>query len=707
MNSTIKHHNEKVVDIIIPVYRGLEETLACINSVLNSKPYNKTQMNVIVINDASPEPELVAQLNAYVPLNVLTLLHNEENVGFVATVNRGMSQTDNDVVLLNSDAEVNNDWLDRLAAHLNDTHYGGDIASITPFSNNATICSYPVFCAQNPLPAGETLASIDALCQQANTGQSIELPTAVGFCMYIPRSALEQLGLFDEEAFGRGYGEENDFCARAIKAKMHNIMALDVFVKHEGGVSFAEEQTPLQEKASEILLKKHPEYNAWVMDHVLHNPAQLYRIKIDLLRFSQSTLPLIVCVLHVHGGGTQKHVEDLANALYGKANVLAVQPTEQGKWWLYAPYQGEHFELFFESNQREELFVLLERLNVTSFHYHHLLGLDEAFMTLAHRLGVPYDFTAHDFFTVDKKIHLPGDDLTIDKEKIRQFQGFLSGARRLFTPSVSAKTYLQAAYPELTFTAVSHPDTIIDDMPNPHIPDIAQQPVQVLLIGALGPEKGADILEKAIAYVKQEQLPIHFHLLGYTYQSLKSNAHISVYGAYEQDDLSTLITQINPHWIWFPTQTPETYSYTLSAAMAAGYPIISSDLGALPERLSDYSQAKVLAWQSTIADWCRAFLDYHFDDSMDLPRAQAFSVPDYLSELTRNTDKINLAVLDFAPFAKPHSMWKTEWSLRGFKLLMLRLLVWVKHRGIVAKLLRHIPVGVQLNIKNWLLGTRQ
>ena len=71
----------------------------------------------------------------------ITLLRNERNRGFVQSVNVGMSRhPDRDVVLLNSDTEVANDWLDRLLA-LAAAEPG--LASITPLSNNATICSYP------------------------------------------------------------------------------------------------------------------------------------------------------------------------------------------------------------------------------------------------------------------------------------------------------------------------------------------------------------------------------------------------------------------------------------------------------------------------------------------------------------------------------------------------------------------------------------
>ncbi len=44
------------------------------------------------------------------------------------------------------------------------------------------------------------------------------LPFLNGFCLMIRRADLDQVGLFDEAAFGQGYGQENDYCLRSAKA---------------------------------------------------------------------------------------------------------------------------------------------------------------------------------------------------------------------------------------------------------------------------------------------------------------------------------------------------------------------------------------------------------------------------------------------------------------------------------------------------------
>ncbi|MCM2253226.1 MAG: methyltransferase domain-containing protein, partial [Ramlibacter sp.] len=147
------------VDVIVPVYRGLHDTQLCIRSVLASSC--RTPWRLVILNDASPEPEVTQWLREVSQTDPrIVLLENERNLGFVATVNRGMALGDHDVLLLNSDTEVANDWLDRLrhAAYSNQR-----VASVTPFSNNATICSYPRFCEPNELPPGWDTRSLDAL----------------------------------------------------------------------------------------------------------------------------------------------------------------------------------------------------------------------------------------------------------------------------------------------------------------------------------------------------------------------------------------------------------------------------------------------------------------------------------------------------------------------------------------------------------------
>ena len=269
-----------MIDVIIPVYRGFEQTRRCIEAALGSR--GREPYHVVVIDDASPETDIAALLDSMARDGRIELLRNERNLGFVRTANRGMAlHADRDIVLLNSDTEVANDWLDRIHAA---AMRADDIATVTPFSNNATICSYPFEGWTGGLPGTLGLAELDRLFAATNAGVAIDIPTAVGFCMYIRRACLAQIGSFDAERFGRGYGEENDFCMRARKAGWRHVLAGDVFVFHEGGVSFSEERHALVRENAHALIEVHPEYNRVVHDFIIADPARPLRDAIDSAR---------------------------------------------------------------------------------------------------------------------------------------------------------------------------------------------------------------------------------------------------------------------------------------------------------------------------------------------------------------------------------------------------------------------------------------
>jgi GT2 family glycosyltransferase/glycosyltransferase involved in cell wall biosynthesis len=341
---------QAAVDIIVPAYRGPDETRRCVESVLSSTC--RTPYELVVIDDCSPDPALTRWLREKAAGGRFTLLENATNLGFVATANRGMAlHHERDVVLLNNDTEVANDWLDRLAACA-----GKDplVATVTPFSNNATICSYPFEGWGGGLPGRLGLAALDRLFALTNAGRSVDLPTAVGFCMYIRRACLVELGLFDVDRFGRGYGEENDFCMRAAKAGWRNLLAADVFVFHEGGVSFTDERRALQDAAMAALLQAHPEYLDKVRDFVRRDPLAPLRAAINdarsaagaeeqaaveaerALRAGRSakatdalSRPARLHITHSWGGGTGRWVSDYCKGDSGRRSLVLHSCTDR------------------------------------------------------------------------------------------------------------------------------------------------------------------------------------------------------------------------------------------------------------------------------------------------------------------------------------------------------------------------------------------
>src|SRR5690606_29471953 len=140
-------------------------------------------------------------------------------------------------VILNSDVRVPANWLERLMQPIFEDRR---VASTTPFSNRATICSFPNFCRDNDMLLGLSVDAIDRHFRAVKPPAfPVELPTGLGFCVGLSKHFLERVGHFDEETFGRGYGEENDWCCRAAEAGGSHALVENLFVEHDHGGSFS------------------------------------------------------------------------------------------------------------------------------------------------------------------------------------------------------------------------------------------------------------------------------------------------------------------------------------------------------------------------------------------------------------------------------------------------------------------------------------
>lgn len=266
------------VDVVVPVYGGRALALQAIDSVLGAA--TRESFELVVVDDASPDPLLRSELQALAEAGLITLMENERNVGFVGAVNRGFAlHPSRDVVLLNSDARVFGDWLDRLLAALRTPR----TATATPLSNAATILSYPATLCENRLPADGDVAQWDRLCAATDL-PVVEIPTGVGFCMAVSRACLDRIGAFDQDRFGRGYGEENDFCLRAAAAGWRHVAATSLFVWHRGGASFGRERDALVEAAQATIETFHPGYAATVGRFIHDDPLEPARRALDVAR---------------------------------------------------------------------------------------------------------------------------------------------------------------------------------------------------------------------------------------------------------------------------------------------------------------------------------------------------------------------------------------------------------------------------------------
>tara|TARA_R110001583_G_scaffold17482_2_gene70652 strand:+ start:15959 stop:18730 length:2772 start_codon:yes stop_codon:yes gene_type:complete len=613
--------SKQITDIIIPVYKGLDETINCIKSVFSVKC--DSTFNVFVINDCSPEPELTKQLRLLEKKLSFKLLENENNLGFVGTVNRGMKLSeDNDVLLLNSDTIVTNNWLDHIvnAAYSNNT-----IGTVTPFSNNATICSYPKFCADNELPKIVELNELSQVFSEVNKGKTVDLPTAHGFSMFIKRETLNDVGYFDEQKWGKGYAEENDFSLRSTRLGWRNVMAMDAFVHHLGAVSFAEDSSAFIAKNLAKLNGIYPDYPQAVQSFIKADPVRPYRnnvaMKLMLKEVDDTAINKekyegsILFISLTIGGGTEVATNDLsaAHRKNGQCVFMLTAPSET--LWELRSLVDNAVVQYKLPQEKHKLIEDLQTLQVNNLHYHHTIQFPKSIWELPDLLSVPYDVTLHDYHSICPRVNLVDDTQSYCGEpnndacnrcikrngihdasllsfddlggSIESWRAYyldkLKSAKTVITPSHDTQTRILKYFDLKNIETRYHIEPEINYQPKPLN---NKEVLNLVFIGAIGVHKGLNVLKECAEYAYKFDLPIKFIVIGYTSDDkyFEKLPNVTITGKYTKKELPSLIKQYDCHIAGLFSVWPETYSYTLSEALRANLHIAAFKLGAIQER---------------------------------------------------------------------------------------------------------------------------
>ncbi len=610
------------IDVVIPVYRGYQETLDCLHSLIDGA--GSIAHRLIVIDDCSPEPDLSAALAALAAAGKCQYLRNDSNRGFVASVNRGMALSSTaDVLLLNADTIVPPGFLDRLYRA---AYRDAAIATVTPLSNNATVYSLPASPGQTDDPWDMTTAEIDALCQSANAGEWRDIPTAHGFCMFIKRAALDDVGPFDAERFGTGYGEENDFSLRALQRGWRNVCAADVYVSHRGAVSFSafanrEDQLAANLRAVEAL---YPYYPALVADFIRTDPLHGARNAVQKAVWSRHRRVAVFITLALEGGAV-RHAEDMMARLAAEdwlVLALSAARNADGQRTLTLRRADSEEALLYPTGtpDAEALADILD-LGPRFIHVQHLIDLPDGIAEFVRDAGIPYAVTLHDFFyacpkvtlldagtrycgmppaakctqcvrhgPIHPQIHPSLTGYAEDGEVWRaKWDGLLREAMQVIAPSRDTAERYAHLFPGLAVSVRPHfaPRHAAAAREAATPPSAGR--LRVALPGAIGPQKGVHQLIELARHCSLWHDDIDFVVVGYTdrEEELKKYDNITVLGGYRPENAVAALGAARCHVALLLNVFPETFSYTLSESLAAGLVPVAYDFGAPKERIAE------------------------------------------------------------------------------------------------------------------------
>ncbi len=629
------------VDVVVPVHGGGAVTLDCLETVLAALPRGS---RLVVVDDATPDAELVRALDGLAARRRIRLIRHGANLGFPASANAGLRAcAGRDVVLLNSDTLVPPGWLERLRAA---AYAAGDIGSATPLSNDASILSYPGPAGSNSVPSRAETDRLDRLAAGANGGTVVDIPTAIGFCMYIRRDCLDAVGALREDVFAQGYGEENDFCVRARHLGWRHVAAPGVFVAHRTGQSFGPAREPLLARNAAVLDRLHPGYAALIAEYAVADPLAEARRRIDAARWKEGRgrkargreaggrgirRAAMILITHFHGGGTERQVRvqcEAARAAGQRPIVLRPARLADGSTAVMLG-EGEATDYpnlrFAIPAEMPALIRLLAAERPVGAQLHHLLGHNYAVLQVIDRLGIPYDVHVHDSAAFCPRVGLLGPDrrycgepetvhceaciadigrkdgLDIPVAELRSVSaGILGAARRVVVPSQDTATRIHRHFPATKPVIVEHDDdtAIAEPLPPRQVihSGTARPICRVAVVGAIGLEKGYEVLLACARDAAWRDLPLEFIVIGHSIDDarLLATGRVFVTGEYRTEEAVELIRAQQASLALLPSIWPETWCFTLTEAWQAGLQAACFDIGAPADRVRRSGRGFVL-----------------------------------------------------------------------------------------------------------------
>ncbi len=605
--------NAPPVSVVIPVYNAPAALEDCLRSVVS---HTSSAYEIIVIDDASTDPMVAEVLASYEGVAGIRLLRNAENRGFTATVNRGMGDCRGDVILLNSDTRVPPRWVERLRLA---AYSDGRVGSVTAVADNAGAFSVPEL-SDNILPPGWDVTDASRAIARRVTSRWVNTPTANGFCCYLKRAAIVDVGLFDATSFPRGYGEENDWSLRASAAGWSHLVAVDVYVQHVRSASFGPEREALAAEGGRTLAEKHPGYQRAFDEFVGSEAMRAAREEIREALVGPKPRQRVLTVIHDLGGGTEHSSRDLGRALADHVEMLVLRCSPHRL--ELSDVDGEILERVpvdppvalrdvAHPPWREAVSDLLMRVDVELIHLRQFMNQPPDLTDVARALGIPLVVSLHDFYLVCPTAHLIDESSRYCGGVCTSGQGecpampwvaagphlkhaWVSEWQRRTAPLLRRSDAVVAASQstidvhrrvlpgmDAVATQVIPHGRDVEHIESLAVQPVADEPLRVLLAGTVGLHKGNEVVRQMLADGPPGTL--EFHVLG-TFPGPSVDG-VVVHGRYERADFGRLVAEIRPSLAAILSITPETWSHTLTEAWSVGLPVLVSDLGAPPNRV--------------------------------------------------------------------------------------------------------------------------
>lgn len=615
------------ITIVLPVHNAFDMLTECLKRVAL---YTDLPWHMVLIDDASSDDRVRPLLRDWAAAqgDRVILIELDENLGFVGAANRGLvcvrvHTPGTNVVLLNSDALVPAGWASRLLAPI---EADAQTASVTPMSNDAELFSVPLIVQRGPLPAGH-VDRIDAVAESLSYPRRLpSAPTGVGFCMAMNAAWLAKVPHFDAD-FGRGYGEEVDWCQKTRHLGARHVGVPTLFVEHAGAQSFGPQTKPrLVARANAMIARRYPSYDIEVQSFIGRDPLATPRLALAIAQAGfANDGPLPIYVAHSLGGGAEHALMDeIADRVDQGQSALVLRVGGAERWQL-----EQHGPLGVIAGTTGDLALIRQLLApVPQLRIIYSCGVGDGdpvelpdLMRSLMRTGRHDTLAArvHDFFMVSPSyclldsdgrflgaVHNDRDDPAHRATRpdgsvvaLAQWQAawhrFLASTDDITVFSRSSRDLLLASYPDLAPRIIVKPHRV-----NGHVAPVrraASAPRTLGILGNLNFQKGAAVLCDLAARLPSVSGP-RLVVIGNVDAGFSLPRNVKLHGSYAPTEISALTERYGiTDWL-IPSIWPETFSFVTHEMLATGLPVFGFDIGAQGETLAAHPNGHPIAFHA-------------------------------------------------------------------------------------------------------------
>lgn len=414
----------KPVDIIIAAEYIGQELETCIRSVEENTDLTFDALTLICTHDKREELNLCLRR-----LHEDNALSTESNVRVLNDSSRELTDSENrDIILLDGNAVVTNNWLDKISFC---AYSNAKTGMVTPISNVIAPYLNSVLYKNKEKAMRQSVDECSHMIERCSMRKYPRYKGMSAVCLFIKGEAVQEAGIFDMEPLEWNDRTENDICNRMEQYGYMHVLCDDTFIfRKTEADSFDEVTGEVMPVCDRGLMERYPRQMEQRLQYYKTNPNRFIWENINIYASANPKKRNLMYVIHSdfrsdamdNMGGTQFHVRDLTCELKEEFNVyVAARDRNHLRVTMYSgdnivslKYDIGEINLYPPERDAElyHLFSnLLKAFRIDVLHVHHTYGLSFDMIYAAHDLQIPVVLTMHDYYYVCPNVKLVNPNL--------------------------------------------------------------------------------------------------------------------------------------------------------------------------------------------------------------------------------------------------------------------------------------------------------